>query len=222
MLNIGPPNTISFCSLQAWYTDISSNRIILTRDIKKFDNLSLYSRKIKTLRGTARRDYYIQQAIATLSTYAGLGIFELLAKGYLYAALQLKIGDEEEFKHAVTVNAELIRDMKMKIKTFTVLDFGDDTLRTLYNTQPRYQSYKIIGNYWDTMKKLQENYTQKLSTQQLQYINEQTDAVLDFHYYKSRMGLNNLTCQQNKILKQARKLIISKLKLENSQKQSAK
>jgi hypothetical protein len=222
MLNIGPPNTISFCSLQAWYTDIHSNKIILTRDIKKFDNLTLYSRKIKTLRGTARRDYYLQQAIATLSTYAGIGIFDTLANGYIYAAMQVHRGNEKEFKHAVEINAELVRQMRMKIKTFSVLDFGEDILRTLYNTQPRVESYKIIGCYWDTMKLLQENYTSKLSTKQLQYINEQTDAILDYHYFKSRMGLNQLTCQQNKILKQTRKSILSKLKQESSQKRSTK
>jgi len=222
MLNIGPPNTISFCSLLAWYTDIKSNKIILTRDIKKFDHLSLYSRKIKTLQGTARRDYLLQQAIATLTAYSGIKIFETLADGYIYAALQVKAGNEQEFKHAVEVNTELVRQMRMKIKTFNVLDFGDDTLKTLYNTQPRKESYKIIGNYWDTMKLLQENYTQKLTTQQLQYINEQTEAVLELQYFKSRMGLNQLTCQQNKLIKQIRKSIQSKLKLESSQKHSTK
>jgi hypothetical protein len=222
MLNIGPPNTISFCSLQAWYTDIKSNRIMLTRDIKKFDNLTMYSRKIKTLRGTARRDYLLQQAIATLSVYSGIKIFETLAEGYIYAASQVKVGNEEEFKHAAVVNAELVRQMRMQIKTFTVLDFGDDTLRSLYNTQPRQESYKIIGNYWDTMKLLQENYTQNLTPQQLSYINEQTEKVMEVQYYKSRMGLNQLTCQQNKLIKQTKELIQSKLKQKSSLRPSIK
>jgi hypothetical protein len=222
MLNIGPPNTISFCSLLAWYKDIKSNHIILTRDIRKFDNLSLYSRKIKTLKGTARRDYLLQQAIATLTVYRGIKIFDTLADGYIYAATQVKTGNEKEFMHAIETNTELVRQMRMKIKTFNVLDFGEDTLRTLYNTQPRKETYKMIGNYWDTMKLLQENYTQNLTPQQLQYINEQTEKVMEIHYFKSRMGLSKLTCQQNKTIKLIRNSIISKLKQESLQTLSAK
>jgi hypothetical protein len=212
MLNIGGTNTISFCSLMAWYLQPHSDKIVLTRDIKKFDNLAMYSRKIKTLRGKQRFDYLIQQAIAITTTYKGIAIFDELANAYIHAALRVHKGSMTEAKKIVAQQYDLVRKAKMLITNLMNINPDTPENQIIYNIKKRDHAYKIQGTYWDTMKALQEDYTRNLTPEQLKYINEQTEAVMELEYFKSRMGLNNLTCQEKLKIKQLNNLITSKIK----------
>jgi len=68
--------------------------------------------------------------------------------------------------------------------------FEDDNKILLYGIQYKFKFIKIQDNYWDTMKMLQETAVSKLSTEQLQLVNQEIEKEISLEYFKSIMGLN--------------------------------
>lgn len=193
MLKFGGPNSISFCSLRAWYISQDEHEIILTRDIEKFNTLTKYSRKIKTLSGIQRQAYYVQQAISILSTYKGIKIFELLAEAYLYASIQ--INTIKTYQQAIKYANTIIADIRKQIKQGNER-YEDENYRLIYGIKHKKRFYKIKDAYWDTMKYLQEMSHYNLTPEQFDYVNQQIESEFSYEYFKSSMGLNSADYKQ--------------------------
>jgi hypothetical protein len=84
-IEFGPPNIIKFCSLRAWYTDLHSQHIYLTRDPSKFLTLAKYSRKALHMSDTQLAKYCYDQALALLVAYPGINYFKRMADAYIKA-----------------------------------------------------------------------------------------------------------------------------------------
>lgn len=195
-LTIGDPSTISFCSLIALYKDLDHNKIILVRDFRKFNHLSRYARKIKTMEGKRRVSYLLQQAISLRATYKGIRIFENMAEAFDQAAQQyadyLAKGDEAVAERIVNQSLVYVEKCLRFIRetTPTEQDIKEDEIdNILYSIGKNKVFFKIQNDYWETMKKLQEKISYNLTKSQLEYINEQIEAIMSIHIFKSDMGL---------------------------------
>lgn len=202
MLEFGDASTLTFCSLRAWFKDQSHTEIILTRDPKKFTNLSLYSRKAKNYNPLQLAIYLEEQATALTMAYKGMHYFDIMAQAYLHRKQQIM----ERYK----ITEKQIDKYKMRLKNKPFLTINDykkyleqnrnqtspnimtENLLTtfVYDIKRREEFFKIKGNYWDTMKLIQNTRCEKLTTEQLKYINEQIDSEFDMEYLKALVGLN--------------------------------
>lgn len=188
MLDFGQPDSISFCSLKAFYRDQNENEIILTRDINKFLNITRYSRKIKTLTGIKRKAYLIQQARALLASYKKIKIFEVLAEAFMFAAAM--VDSKDDFNHAINLATTLQGIIKNKIIKGDYR-YEDENTIMLYGIKSRKQNHKIEGAYWDTMKYIQELCDYNLTQEEADYINKQIENQIAIEIFKSSMGLNS-------------------------------
>jgi hypothetical protein len=167
-IEFGYPNSIKFCSLRAWYTDINTMHIFLTRNPDKFLTLAKYSRKALHLKADQLSEYYNDQAIALSSAYKGINYFDTMANLY--------------YKYAKLINSEKCNNCSLNKSK---LNRKGDKRQTLfieaqdlydgYNYQPRDNFVKITDNYWDTMKQLETKQETILSGEELRLVNAQID-----------------------------------------------
>lgn len=190
MLNIGPPKSLSFCSLRAYPINIQEDQIVLVRNPEKFLNLSKYSRKIKTMSIKQRIEYYTQQSVSIRACYKGITIFDLMADAYEYQANRLLNGNQKVLNKLINKAWVDTIIMRKKIEAMHPEYIEDENSRFIYGIKYKYNFFKIMDNYWDTMKMLQESNVSKLSTQQLQYVNQEIEKEISIEYFKSVMGLN--------------------------------
>jgi hypothetical protein len=206
-LTIGGPNSLSFCSLKAWYTDDQELDIILTRNPEKFFNISKYSRKIKKFTDIPRANYLIQQALALRKTYKGIQVFEIMAEAYEYAAAQVIQGiskTKREILNNINKTIDYVNKTQGKIRAKLQKlheQYEDKNKILLYDIQRRNKSTKIWEDYWEAMKAVQEDFTYKLSPYQLAVINQQIADQIDMMHLKSSLGLKN-RCLETTIIQQ--------------------
>jgi hypothetical protein len=197
-LSIGGPDTISFCSLRAIYTDVSESKIILVRDYKKFEHIARYARKIKALSGKSRIAYLKQQAISLRAVYKGIKLFEEMANAYDLAANQyamyLAKGDKDTAEQLCKQSLKLITKIVKyyKIEKPTEADIEENGIdNILYNIGKNRVFFKVLDDYWSTVKMLQEKVSYKLTLQEYEYINQQLESIMSLEIFKSDMGLKN-------------------------------
>lgn len=167
----GPPCTIKFCSLRAWYSDLDKMHIFLTRDPSKFLTLAKYSRKALHLPADRLCEYYYDQAVALLSNYKGITYFEDMAKMYLkYSEIM-----REQYHIPLNFNNKRINRNGDKRQT---LPLEVRELYDGYNYQPRKNFVKIVGDYWSTYKLIENTQETVLKGEALRLVNSQ----IDFEY----------------------------------------
>lgn len=193
MLDIGGPETIKFCSLRAWYIDDS--HIILTRDPAKFYDLAKYSRKIKTLTPIKRAAYLRMLAIALRADYSKIHIFEAMASAYDYMAERIeKIHKIDTKSKAYKNKIRAAQQYFVKAERLTTSPHNENetpTYQLLYDVAYREENIKIIGGYWETMKKIERTAFYHLTTEQYILINQQIEAEFSTEELKSMMGLKH-------------------------------
>lgn len=164
-IEFGPPNSIKFCSLRAWYTDYFTQHIHLTRDPGKFTTLAKYSRKALHMSDARLKEYLIDQAVSLETTCNNINYFHDMAVAYRelansYGPLDLSKG---------------ARAYKAKDRRTTLdLEVSDPGNGYLYT--PREESHKIVGTYWETMKELWLTNESSLSPEQWRVVNQQIDS----------------------------------------------
>jgi hypothetical protein len=227
MLNIGDITTFSFCSLRSW--KIAEDKIILTRDPKKFFNLALFSRKIKSYTPIQRIKYYLEQSMSLRAVYSGLEVFDIMADAYDFYAyreaselIQNKKNYQKYKKYLKSVqlngNAEDIlihlaykhqEKQKISKKIFTgKLEYNSFEAQ-LYDIRRKMHYKKIGKNYWETMKNLfLKNCNYNLTPEQQKFCNQQIEKEISFEQFKSTLGLN-----LKSDLWQKRKLFLKKLRM---------
>lgn len=190
MLEFGDLSSLAFCSLRAWF--IEPEKIILTRNPKKFFGLNKYARKTKTLPPAKLAEYLLQQAIG-LSIYKNIKIFDTMAQAYEQKARQVlkqynaKISITEIKNRIAKHNADLQRKQQSEYHSYS------NTFQKLYDIKERERCYKIFGSYWETMKALEEqaDYASFLTPQQYALINQQIEAEFSSEELKSVLGYKN-------------------------------
>lgn len=163
-IETGEPNSIKFCSLRAWYVDGITQHIYLTRDPAKFLALTKYSRKIQGMNERQASNYCLQQAQALRVSYPGLDYMEALASAYDKKAL---------WYDRQAVSNGRCRTTRDKRKT---VPLEAEEVWDGYYRQARHGDYKIMGNYWDTVRSIERAHTNSLTPAQLAYVNAQINA----------------------------------------------
>jgi hypothetical protein len=175
---------------------MSESEIILVRDFRKFNSISRYCRKIKALLPKQRVEYLLQQAISLRATYKNIQVFEDMATAfeiaaYDYAKLMAK-GDQQKADKICNDSLRYIQ----KVIQFARNQFcqhaeiaENEMDKILYDIGLNREFFKIGNDYWDTIKRLQEKVSYKLTKQQYEYINQQVQGIIDLQYFKSEMGL---------------------------------
>jgi hypothetical protein len=199
-LSIGDPNTISFCSLRALYTNESEDKIILVRDFNKFLKIAKYSRKIKQLQGIRRINYLEQQATALLTSYPGIKIFENMAYAYRNEArvyANYLTHNDKRKAHEMIVKARYLTvkifSEARKNMTQYVQIHEEKENKILYDIGYKKDAFKIHDgkSYWEMMKYLQEKSWYQLDKRELEYINTQIDLEITTEEFKATLGLKN-------------------------------
>lgn len=193
-LTIGNADTISFCSLRAIYTSIAEDKIILVRDYRKFENISLYARKAKNYHGKYKVAYLKQQAISLRATYAKIQIFEEMANAFDMAAeIYAKNYMKDEIKAQQLIQDSLNMIQKQAQLTRKIISEEappEDALnQLLYNIKRNKNFYRIQDDYWETIKRLQEKVSYHLTQQEYNYINQQIQNEMSLEIFKASMGL---------------------------------
>jgi hypothetical protein len=196
-LTIGNADSLSFCSLRALYTSVNENKIILVRDYRKFLDIAHYARKVKVMQGKQRIQYLLQQAAALRVVYKGINIFENFAAAFEQVArtyaIQYTNNEKLADKLLLTSMKNIIKIAKYsKRQVSQYAEIEENEVNTmLYNIRKNKRFFKIQGDYWETIKKMQENTGYNLTPQELQYINQQIEAEISQEIFKSSMGLKN-------------------------------
>jgi hypothetical protein len=162
-IEFGPPHTIKFCSLRAWYTNPHSQHIYLTRDPGKFTTLSKYSRKALHMSDRALADYLIDQAVSLETACKNIHYFADFAQAYRKIAAYYAGG------HA-TGRGGKERDRRR------TLDLEVSDPLNGYNYSHRVDDQKIVGSYWDTMKQIWLQNDTTLSSSEWNFVNNQIDS----------------------------------------------
>jgi len=188
MLEFGDASTLSFCSLKAFFTDPSETQIYLTRNPKKFLNLSKYSRKAKNQTLEYVYDYLIAQAEAIEANYSKLTYFLYMAK--LYRAQANYLRNKFQLRNTGAYKKQLLKIILKEMQQ--PMDDDEmffDKLEQIYreNIKHRKQQIKIIGHYWETIKMIENKQTTQLTQEQADYINQQLNAEFMIEYLKSMM-----------------------------------
>lgn len=204
-LDIGGITNLTFCSLRAW--QINELSIILTRNPKKFTNLSLFSRKIKKFSGLDRVSFLHQQAVALRKAYPGIIIFEVIADAYDYYALltakQTYTKIDLDTKIAIAMKAQQMYTKESRRILPRDHPLSDNTLRMQGEViHRRKKNVKIsMDGYWETMQRLAMKTNYNLTPQQIDLVNQQMQAEFSVEYFKALLGLNlSLLCQKEKQL----------------------
>jgi len=192
MLDFGDLSTIKFCSLRAWYKNPTD--IILTRDPSKFYNLSKYSRKIKTMNNYQAAVYCLQQAEALMVSYSKIKLFEYMASAYLIKAAEFMQhatkAQHEQFTRKLMRYERRINTVCKKHTTDTMMQ-ETPIEKLVYDIKLRHTTYKIHGDYWSTIQRLEKVRTDILTEQEAQYVNQQVDAEFSTEELRSVLGLKN-------------------------------
>lgn len=195
-LTIGNADSLSFCSLIALYKDVSESSVILVRDFRKFNHISRYCRKIKSLQGRKRVEYLVQQAISLRATYKGIQVFELMAQAFEQAATQYAMymakGNEQLANKICQDSIVYVQKVIQFARNQRAMeaDIAENEMdKILYDIGLNHEFFKIGDNYWDTIKRLQEKVSYNLTKAEYDYINEQIQAIMDLHIFKAEMGL---------------------------------
>lgn len=202
-MTIGGPETISFCSLRAFYRNENEDDIILVRDFKKFLNISKYSRKIKSLSGINRIAYLYQQAISMEVAYGGIHIFDIMAQAYRqeaynYAKYCTKHNDRrlKEILHKAKTLANKNTFYERKAFSKHVLETQNEIL--FYDIRGKKEKNKrnIKGmSPWEQIKYYQEKCSYNLTKHEYEYINQQIHNEIFCEEFKATMGLKNESYQ---------------------------
>jgi len=163
-IEFGPPSSIKFCSLRAWYTNYHTQHIFLTRDPGKFTTLSKYSRKFLIMGKKDKARYLYDQALALITSYPGINYFQDMAAMYLRMA---KTIDNEN---------EVLKTYKNGKDIRITLPLEAEEQFDGYSYKPRKTCVKIVGSYWETMKSIETKQTSKLTPSCLELVNSQIDA----------------------------------------------
>jgi len=197
MLDFGDLDSLKFCSLRAWFKNESE--IVLTRDPKKFYNLSKYSRKIKTMNYYQAARYLQDQGMALLVSYKGIKIFEIMAAAYFCKAkyfLQYATDNQKKtFERKYHKFQRRLNKLEKQQKSTYELQ-ETEIEQIVYNIGMRKESHKIQGSYWESMQKLYRVRTDVLTKTEAETVNQQIDAEFSVEELKSVLGLNNETLQQ--------------------------
>jgi len=188
MLEFGDASTLSFCSLRAFFTDPTETKIYLTRDPKKFINLSKYSRKAKNKTLEYVYDYLIAQAEALEANYPKITYFLYMANLYRKQAqyLKNKFNLKQSGHYKQQLYKLILKEMNQPLDEDEMFF---DKLEQIYKdtVTHRKQQFKILTNYWDTMKLIEKRQTTQLTQQQADYINLQINAEFMIEYLKSML-----------------------------------
>lgn len=163
-IEFGPPCSIKFCSLRAWYTNYHTQHIYLTRDPGKFTTLSKYSRKFLHLSKLDKARYLYDQALALRVSYPGIHYFEDMAAMYEKLARYLDDNNQtlKTYKHGEKIRITLPLEAEEQYDGFSY--------------KPRKVCVKIVGSYWQTMKKIETTQETKLAPSCLAIVNNQIDS----------------------------------------------
>lgn len=168
MLDFGDPDSFAFCSLNAWYTDMGTGHITLTRNVKKLFTLSNYSRKIKTMDHLAASQYLVDQAEALIVSYGGIHIFDEAARCLLRRAEAMRL---------VAVSKRLgtksVRDSRV------ALPLENHTMQSLYHITFRNKYHKLLAHasYWESVKQYEMVKENRLTGRALELVNRQIDSL---------------------------------------------
>jgi len=202
MLDFGGPASIKFCSLRAWLKP--NGTIILTRDPKKFYNLSKYSRKIKTLDNYAAGQYLLDQAISLMISYPELNIFKTMAQCYEQKAQEYIANIPDSLKNKLIYKYnkhkyQIETDSRLSKPEIVNIDEDNQYNVHIYNICKREHFYKIQGDYWTTMQKIEKLRTDRLTENEALYVNQQIDAEFSSEELKSVLGMTGLKINTNEL-----------------------
>lgn len=160
-IEFGDARIFEFCSLKAFYIDNTEEKIILTRDPKKFLNLSNYSRKCANYNPSQIVAYLLQQAEALRVSYKGIKIFEQQALRYENKAKQ--IAKNYPIKQTTLETRDRRRTLSLQTP--------DDIL----GIGPRENFIKVNQDlgWWGTVKQHMNECTYNLTPQQLDFVNNE-------------------------------------------------
>jgi len=200
MLEFGGVKDIKFCSLRAWVKP--DGKIILTRDPKKFYNLSKYSRKIKTLDNYAAAQYLLDQSIALTISYPELNIFKTMAQCYEIKAQQYLADVPPHIKQQLIYRYNkhkyhIIEDGRHEKPDIITIDEDNEYNVHIYNIKKREWFYKIQSDYWSTMQHIEKLRTDRLDEHEAEYVNRQIDAEFSSEELKTILGVNNYSWPKN-------------------------
>jgi hypothetical protein len=165
-IEFGPPNTIKFCSLRAWYTNPHTQHICLTRDPGKFTQLSKYSRKALHLGSQDLGSYCFDQALALRTAYGGIHYFDDMANMYIKTGQYYMSGRE----------VAPMKGNRRKTDKRVTLPLEVSEQYNGFSYSPRQICIKIEGSYWETWKSyLEKDHGGRLTPSELHYVNQQID-----------------------------------------------
>lgn len=203
MLDKGGPEIIKFCSLRAWY--IEPDEIILTRDPKKFYNLSKYSRKTKCMTKTQYIMYLLQQAEALDACYKGIDIFDEMALAYRIKANMIAMINGTTKEQLKQLKQKAIDKINEEVKkNYTIYGpIEDKTYNIVNNVQYRKAVQKqknnlLIAGYWENEKLKIMIRNRKLTAQQLALVNQQINAEFSTEELRSVLGLDKSVYEKRK------------------------
>lgn len=168
MLDFGGPDSFAFCSLNAWYTNLGSGHITLTRNVKKLFTLSNYSRKLKQMNNLTAAQYLVDQAEALFKSYGGIHIFDEAAHSLLYRAEMFRrAACYQKFRKRGTVDPRVTLALEGHLES------------TIYHITYRNKYRNILHNasYWETVKTYEMVKDNHLSKDELSLVNRQIDAL---------------------------------------------
>lgn len=186
-LEFGDASTFKFCSLNSWFKDASEQTIYLTRNIKKFADLGLYSRKTKAYNIPQKILFLRSQATALNKSYKGIKLFDTMANMYMILANKLQ-------KDA-NVPEQLLQHMTKKQEQKEYITALKHSMHQNYFTQMekvytefiahRHTIIKIKENYWETMQHVEKIHTEILDEKTADYISQQIETELSIHVLKA-------------------------------------
>jgi hypothetical protein len=168
MLDFGGPDSFAFCSLNAWYTNLGSGHITLTRNVKKLFTLSNYSRKLKQMSNLSAAQYLVDQAEALTVSYGGIHIFDEAAQCLLRRAEMFRrAACEGKFRKRGTVDPRV------------TLTLEGHLMSSMYHITFRNKYRNILHNasYWETVKAYEMVKQNRLSRDELSLVNRQIDSI---------------------------------------------
>jgi len=187
-LTIGAADSLTFCSLRAWWRNANEDSIYLTRNPEKYFNLAKYSRKAKNYNYRQLAQYALDQEIALRKTYAGIAIF-------MYMADQYHMFAEKIMKRLNITSAQLAqynsRRLNQIIKDKTTIDEEmEHYMDQLESENPENVTHDITveqinGDYWEYMKEKMEQHDEILTQEEASYISQQIDLEFMPEYLKS-------------------------------------
>lgn len=186
-LEFGGADIIKFCSLNSWYTDTTETKIYLTRDIKKFLNISKYSRKTKSYNIPQKIQYCRDQALALRASYAKITLFETIADMYTKLADRL----QHDYKIPETTLTYMRLKQQQKRKNEIITHAYDVNYMVNMEQQSsefvkhRQVQYKIHDNYWETMQQIEKAHLRTLTDSEAKYISALIEHEISISVIKS-------------------------------------